>query len=308
MKKRIILNLVFLLTATFMYGQTLEELKAQKAEKEAVAAGISDEISALDKEIKSFPGWTQGASVSLGANINGTNNWFSNDDPTTSAAGWQAGFLGFANLNKEKVFWKNSLILNMGRSKSKIENLDNTTEEVSAKSSYFEASSLGGYYFIKNVAISSEARFETTIFEFFNPGIFTISAGLTWTPIPELAIIVHPLAHQFVLPGSDFSSSTGAKIGATYTGQLAEGVKWNSNLNAFLSFGSDDEAMPVKEASDLSNWTWFNNFIIDNVFKGIGVNLTLGLRSNKQFALAKGVEEDGLQTLWGLGLAYTVGF
>jgi len=308
MKKRIILNLVFLLSATFMFGQTLEELKATKAEKEAVAKGIGVEIADLDKEIRAFPGWTQGASISIGANINGTNNWFANDDPTTSATGWQGGFLGFANLNEEKVFWRNGLVMNMGRSKSKIDNLDGTTEEVSAKSSYFEASSLGGYYFIKNVAISSEARFETTIFEFFNPGIFTLSAGLTWTPIPELAVIVHPLAYQFVLPGGDFSSSAGAKIGATYTGQLVEGVKWNSNLNAFLAYGGDDSADPVLEASDLSNWTWFNNFIIDNVFKGIGVNLTLGLRSNKQFATAKGVEQDGLQTLWGIGLAYTVGF
>ncbi|MBX2816959.1 MAG: hypothetical protein KTR24_13220 [Saprospiraceae bacterium] len=306
--KRIILNLIFLCSASMVFGQTLEELKAQKAEKEAVAAGINEEIAAIDKEIRSFPGWTKGASISLGANLNGTNNWFANDDPTTSATGWQAGFLGFANNNAEKAFWRNSLVMNMGRSKSKITNLDGSEEELSAKSSYFEASSLGGYYFIKNVAISSEARFETTIFEFFNPGILTFSAGFTWTPITELAVVVHPLAYQIVLPSGDFSSAAGAKIGATYTGQITDGVKWNSNLNAFLAYSGDDEATPALAASDLSNWTWFNNFIIDNVWKGIGINLTLGLRNNKQFALAKGSSEDGLQTLWGLGLAYTVGF
>lgn len=307
MKKRLILNLIFLLAATFMYGQTLDELKASKAEKEAVKKGIDDEIADLDKQIREFPGWTRGASLSLGANINGTNNWFANDIPTTSATGWQAGFLGFANLNAEKHFWKNGLVMNMGRSRSKITDPDtNVEEELSARSSYFEASSLGGYYFINNLAISTEARFETTIFEFFNPGILTFSAGFTWTPIPDLAVVVHPLAYQLVLPGGDFSSSAGAKIGATYTGQLAPGVKWNSNLNAFLSYSGDDE-VPFT-AGDLSNWTWFNNFIIDNVFKGIGVNFTLGLRDNKQFALAKGSDDDGLQTLWGIGLAYTVGW
>ena len=306
MRKILFTSLILgaLLPAT--HAQTLEELQAQKAEKEATAATLAGEIAAIDAQISALPGWRKGASLSIGANINGTNNWFANDDPTVSATGWQAGFLGFANNMQEQYFWRNSLAINMGRSRSKITNLDNSEEVVSARSSYLEASSLAGYNFIKNVAISTEARLETTVFEFFNPGIMTFSAGATWTPTPELAIIVHPLAYQIVLPSADFSSALGAKIGATYTGQLTEGVKWNSNLNAFLAYSGDDEAN--LEASDLSNWTWFNNFIIDNVWKGIGINLTLGLRDNKQFAFAKGTEQDGLQTLWGIGLAYTIGF
>jgi hypothetical protein len=71
-------------------------------------------------------------------------------------------------------------------------------------------------------------------------------------------------------------------------------VVWKSNLSAFLSY----------EGSDLSNYTWVNSF--STAVKGVGIGLDIGLRSNKQEALARGREDNPLQSYWLLGLSYAI--
>ena len=94
----------------------------------------------------------------------------------------------------------------------------------------------------------------------------------------------------------NYESSLGAKVVADYTKEIVKGVNWKSNLSAFLSYNG----------SDLSNWTWVNGFGF-SVWKGIGVGVEVGLRNNKQEALALAIEDNPLQTYYVIGLSYNIG-
>jgi hypothetical protein len=81
---------------------------------------------------------------------------------------------------------------------------------------------------------------------------------------------------------------------ADYTKTIVQGLNWKSNLSAFLSY----------ENQDFSNYTWVNTF--STAYKGIGIGLDVGLRNNKQEALAAGLNDNPLQTYWVLGLSYAI--
>jgi len=320
MKKVQIILFAFLFSISSIYAQemgdmTLDQLKTLKGEKEGVKKGVDEEIANIDKLIKEFPGWSRGFGGTFGVDFGGANNWFANDIETVSSRGFGFALNAFANNNADKIFWHNSAnaALNIGTAKNK--DLDSDTglespeEEITSRGSLFTLGSLAGYELFSKVYASAEARYETTLLSFNDPGTLTFSLGFTYKPINNLTIVVHPLGYQLNFPSKDLASATGAKIGANYTGELYRGIKWTSELNAFLAYtGDDDATKPFGPYSggDLSNWTWLNTFAVADVFKGIGVGLTLGLRNNKQLGFAKNVSDPGLQTFYTLGLSYAL--
>ena len=294
-------------------AQTLEELKATKAEKETIKKGIDKEIVDLDKKIKEFSGWTKGLSGLVGLDFAGANNWFANDIETATSSGFGLTINGYVNGNMEKYFVRNSLLATLNTSKATNTDLNGDTgveapkQEITAKASYFELSNLTGFYFAKNIAVSAKGSYTTTIFEFNDPGQLSISAGLTWTPSKSFVAYVHPLAYQWTFPSGDFAAAAGAEIGASYTGTLFPGVDWASNLNAFLAYGGKEVNGTERSAGDLSNWTWMNAFTVADVFKGIGLGVNIGLRNNKQLGFAKNVGDGGgLQVIYSVGLSYAL--
>jgi len=320
MKRVQIFLIAMLLSLGSVYAQelgdmNLEQLKSLKGEKEGVKKGIDEEIANIDKLIKEFPGWARGFGGTLGVDFGGASNWYANDIETVSSRGFGFALNTFANLNAEKFFWHNSAnaALNVGTAKNK--DLDDNTgvedpeEEITSKGSLFTLGSLAGRQIFSKLYASGEARYETTLLSFNDPGTLTFSLGVTWKPINNLTVVIHPLGYQLNFPSKDLASSTGAKIGANYTGELYRGIKWTSELNAFLAYSGDDDATKPfgpYSSGDLSNWTWLNTFAVADVFKGIGVGLTLGLRNNKQLGFAKNVSDPGLQTFYTVGLSYAL--
>jgi hypothetical protein len=110
-------------------------------------------------------------------------------------------------------------------------------------------------------------------------------------------VVIHPLNYNFVFSenGFDYQSSFGTKIVADYKREIVKGIKWTSNLSAFMSY----------KGIDLSNWTWING--LTTSVKGFGIGLDIGLRSNRQEAEAAGRTNNPLQTYWVLGLTYALG-
>ncbi|MEL6986796.1 MAG: DUF3078 domain-containing protein [Bacteroidota bacterium] len=287
---------------TFGYGQTLEELKKMKDEKAAQLSALQGEVNGLQKQIDEFPGWKVGGLGIVGFDLNGNSDWFAIDDPQSSSDALGFNFSGFANLDEDKLFWRNLLLVNLRRTNSK-QHPDSTS--VTAITDALDLSSLFGYKLSEKLALSAEGRYTTTVLNFNDPGKLLLSAGVTWTPIQDLVVIIHPLGYEFNFPSGEFSSAPGAKIGATYAREIVPGVAWSSSLNAFLAYSGDDDSTPVKSAGDLSNWTWINGFAF-SVFKGIGVGLNVGLRNDKQLALSKGLSNNPLQSYYTLGLSYTL--
>ncbi len=304
--KKLILTLVVALTTFSLTAQTVEELKTKLGEKNAEIGKLQGEAAALQAQIDAFPGWKFGTSGTIGANFSGFSDWYTNALPNSSNGNIGITFNGFANLDRDKYFWRNSLNINLGWVK-----IDDTTDNVDAgfeaTTDVFSLTSLYGYKLNDKWAASALAEYRTSFSNFNDPGYLDFGVGVTWTPIPELVVVIHPLNYNWVFSSgdADFESSLGAKFVAEYNKTFGK-FKFRSNLSGFYSYKS----------SDLSNWTWVNSLGF-NVWKGIGVGLEGGLRSNKQETFNLAVDSAGnqlnstlettdnqVQSYWLIGLSY----
>lgn len=306
-------KLLFTVGAFFLLisitAQTEEELKSQIGPKKDSIAAIQGRVSALQAQLDALPGWKIGAFGTIGGSFSGFNNWFSQGIPNNNSGTIGFTVNAFANQQEEKFFWRNAANVNLNW--VKLDDKDDPTDDDGFREStdVFNISSLYGRKLSEKFAISGLAEYRTTILSNFNdPGYLDLGVGATWTPIPDLVVVIHPLNYNFVFSDEDtiFNSSLGAKIVADYTKQI-RAVSFKSNLSMFQSY----------ESGDLSNWTWTNSFAY-TLWKVIGVGFDFGLRNNKQETLNYIVNnaptpdptatfdtiDNELQTYWTLGLSY----
>lgn len=274
--KNILLFTALFLSCAFGFGQTEEELKAQLAPKKDSIKAIQARVDAIKAEIATLPGWKKGAFGTIGANISSFNNWYAQGTPNNSSGNIGVTVNGFANLQQDKFFWRNSGNLNLGW--VKFDDKDDPDDDDSFKQAtdVFTITSLYGRKLNEKFAISALGEYRTTILNNFNdPGYLDLGVGATWTPITDLVVVIHPLNYNFVFSSNDavFESSLGAKIVADYTRKIGK-VNFKTNLSMFQSYKS----------SNLSNYTWINSLGY-TLWNGIGLGFEFGLRNNKQEAL-----------------------
>ncbi len=305
--KKIILGCLCLLATGLTYAQSEEELKASLAAKKDSINAIQGRADAIQAEIDRLPGWKVGAFGTIGGNLSNFTNWYAQGIPNNSSGNIGFTVNGFANLKRDRFFWRNALTTNL--SWVKLDDKDNPNDDDSFRQTVdvFNLSSLYGWKLSEQFAISALGEYRTTLLSNFNdPGYLDLGIGATWTPVENLLVVIHPLNYNFVFSKGDsvFDSSMGAKIMADYTREIGA-VSFKSNLSAFLSY----------ESSNFNNWTWTNSFSY-KLWKMIGVGFDFGLRSNKQEALNYAINTLGdtgatfdsidnkLQTYWTLGLTY----
>jgi len=305
--KKLLLLFTVLLGVTAMNAQTLDELKAEQKVKQDSLAAVQERIDALQGKIDAFPGWKRGAFGTIGGNLSGFNNWYSKGTPNSSNGNIGIAVNAFANLDREKFFWRNSANANL--SWVKLDDTNNNTDadaDFNYATDVFSLTSLYGYKLSDKWAVSALGQYSSTIENFNNPGYLDLGVGATWTPIPELVVVIHPLNYNYVFSKNDavFESSVGAKIVADYTKQWDK-LSFKSNFSTFQSYKS----------ANLSNWTWINSLGY-TLWKGIGVGVDFGLRNNKQEALNNALGQNlattptfdnvdnKLQSYWMFGLNY----
>lgn len=303
--KKVILIVAALFGSTYMFAQTLEELKAEQGLKKDSIAALQAKVDAIDSKIKALPGWKIGAIGTIGGSLSGSDNWYSKGIPNSSAGNIGFTVNAIANLLEEKFFWRNSANVNLSWVKFDDKDDPNDKSDFEQANDIFNLSSLYGRKLSEKFAISALAEYRTTLLSNFNdPGYLDVGVGATWTPITSLIVVIHPLNYNFVFSKGDnvFESSLGAKIVADYAKKIGD-VKFKSNLSIFQSYKS----------SNYSNWTWTNTFGY-TLWKGIGVGFDFGLRKNKQEAVNYANDPDitfdnvdnKLQTYWMVGLNYNL--
>ena len=304
--KKILITLVCLCSITFSFSQDKEALNKQKAEKQAEVDKYQGEVDAIQSQIDALPGWRYGAFGTLGGSISEFNNWYAQGSPNNSSGNIGFTVNGYANKIEDTYFWRNSLTLNLNWVKLNDKDDETDDENFKPTTDVFNISSLYGYELTEKWALSAFGEYRTTILDNFNdPGYLDLGIGITWTPIKDLIVVIHPLNYNFVFADDTaiFDSSLGAKIVADYTKKIGQ-LNIKSNLSVFQSYKSED----------LSNWTWTNSLGY-TVWKNIGVGLDFGLRDNKQEALNYFVNtletndtfdtvDNKLQTFWTFGLSY----
>lgn len=313
--------LLLVLSAGSLQAQTLEELKAQKAElvakqneKKAEADAFNGDISALEKQIEILSGWQTGLNGLIGLNFNSSNNWQANANANSSSSTLNLGVAAFANNIKEKTFWRNNLNANIswqGLDNDTNDDMEGTDFLANRNGDLLVGSSLFGLRFSESLAATALADLNTSVFNFLSPGTVDFGIGATWTPttIPNLVVVAHPLTYNLAfsgVDGVDSQGALGAKVKATYALQLPGNVSWSSNLGVFLPYNNDKTAVTflnedgVEETSEETqfSYTWINSFNIADLWKGVGVGFTVGIRQ-------AGLEyPPGLQSYTALGLTY----
>lgn len=275
----------------------LEEAEAQLKALQTQVNGLKSDIAQITEQLTPYPRWNKGLLSNIGLNFSNFNNWLPKGQPSTSAVNIGLSTTGFANAQFENAFWRNSANLTLGWLKFDDKDNPDDNSEFQVAADAFNLTSLYGRNITKKIAISALGEYRTSVLDgqLNNPGYLDLGMGATWTPIPDLVVVAHPLNYNFVFAEDDvnFDSSIGTKIVADYTRAFGN-FGWKSNLSTFVSY----------ENGDLSNWTWVNNF--STAVKGIGVGLDIGLRNNKQEALSAGKTDNPLQTYWILGLSYAI--
>ncbi|MCF6294365.1 MAG: DUF3078 domain-containing protein [Flavobacteriaceae bacterium] len=308
MNKKLLFTSLFLLSISFSFSQTKEELKVEQQTKKDSIATLQSKANALQAKIDALPGWRTGAFGTIGGSISNFNNWYAQGIPNNSSGNIGFTVNAYANLIQEKFFWRNALTTNLNW--VKLDDKDNLTDgdSFNPTTDVFNLSSLYGRKLNQKLAVSGLLEYRTTLLNNFNdPGYLDLGVGATWTPITDLVVVIHPLNYNFVFSNESniFDSSLGAKILADYTRKIGN-ISFKSNLSMFQSYKS----------SDLSNWTWTNSFSY-TLWKMIGVGFDFGLRSSKQEALNYAINtlgntnatfdtiDNSLQTYWTLGLSYS---
>ncbi len=306
--KKCICMLAAMAGTWFTVAQSADELKAEKAAKKDSIAAIQGRVDALQAKLDAIPGWKTGAFGIIGGSFSSFDNWYAQGIPNNASGAIGFTVNAFANLKEEKFFWRNAANLNLKW--VKLDDKDDPTDDDSFRETtdVFNLSSLYGRNITKTLAASGLMEYRTTILSNINdPGYLDLGVGGTWTPIPDLVVVVHPLNYNFVFSKEDniFDSSMGAKIVADYTRKIGA-VSFKTNFSTFQSYKN----------SDLSNWTWTNSFAY-TLWNMIGVGFDFGLRSSKQEALNYAINtlgdtgatfdtiDNDLQTYYTLGLSYS---
>ncbi len=295
-----------------LHAQTEEELLATKAVKEAELATLQPQLNELSGKVETlksdiavlkeqttpYPRWDIGSLGNVGFSFSSFSDWLSKSNPNTTAINIGFTGTGFANLQQRKYFWRNNANLTLGWVKFNDRDDPTDSKEFRVAADAFSASTLFGYKLTEKFALSTLGEYRTSVLDdrLNDPGYLDIGAGVTWTPIIDLVVVLHPVNYNFIFSsdGYDYKSSLGLKFVADYKKEITKGISWKSNLSAFMSY----------EGTDLSNWTWVNGFTTSR--KGIGLGLDIGLRGNKQEALAAGRTDNPVQSYWIVGVSFAL--
>lgn len=294
----------------FTQAQSLEELKSKKATLAAAKAveqaqvdSFAAEIEKLNSQIQILSGWQTGFNGVIGLNFGNSSNWASNANPNSSFSNLSIGLNAYANIIKKKSFWRNTFISN-----TNWQSLDTDTDDTE-KDKFLEnrttdvltIGSLFGLRMNQDIAISALGDFNSSIFNFLEPGSLDFGVGATYTPhqLPNFVAVVHPFTYHIAFPAPEDGSALkttgglGSKIKLTYNYKFKGGISWASNLGTFIPY-----TQPKADSNDaeLFEYTWINT-VSFTVWKGIGVGVTFGLRQAD-------FEFDGTQSFSNIGISY----
>jgi hypothetical protein len=307
MKKLYILFIGLMVFAVNMNAQSLEELKAKKADlasqaaaKQAEVNALNGEIGSLNSQIDILSGWTKGFSGNIGFDFNKSKNWVASPNADASSSSLAISLASFANKMSEKTMWRNKGLLNMAWQDVNLvdSDLDTTGLFDNGTVDILNLSSLYGYRIHPKFAITTLAELNTSVRNFVNPGAFDFGVGGTWTPSNNLVVVVHPLNYHAGLSrtdGIDGAGALGLKLRADYTNTYnlaGKNMNLSSTLTGFIPYSTPEGTNGVME------YTWVNSISFE-LWKGIGVGIGAGLRKAD-------FESSDTQSYYTLGLSYNL--
>ena len=272
----------------------LEEWDLDIKEAQAEVNKIKAELKYLEDSLKVYPIWSKGVFGTIGFNFSRFEDWLSKTESNTSASTIGYTFNGFFNLEEKKYFWNNTLKLNQSwqRFENKAIPSENDGFQVSADA--FTYNSLWGYKVSKKFATSALLEYKTGLLQkrLNNPGTLDFGFGMTWKPVKDMVVAIHPVNYNSVFAKDNSRSSFGLKTIAEYSRKFFGGISWTTSFSGFKSYKNDD----------LNNWSWTNG--LGKTIKGLGIGFDVSFKQSKQEAIVRDLENNPFQWYYILGLSY----
>ena len=301
-------------------AQNLSQLKKLQADKigsiadfQAQIDAVQGELDAIEDEIDRLSGWRKGITGIIGYDLMRANGWVANPIPNSRAASLNIGLSGYLLRDTEKTFWYNTVSVVKAWN-----DVDISVDEMDDDIGLFDNSILdnlnlsshAGYKLSDKLAISAQAELNTSIHNFLEPATLDLGLGITWFPIQNLTVLVHPLNYNIAFPpesgdliGLETSGSVGAKVRADYYNNfkiLSKNVNWTSSFTAYFPYTSIDDIIidGTTFSPEVNYYTWLNSFSFE-IWKGVGVGIGWGLREAD-------FESNDFQSYYNLGLSYNI--
>ena len=296
---------------------SIEDLRTLHTKRSASIAdlqsqidGLQTEVDGIQAEIDKLSGWRKGISGLFGFDFANSSEWVSNRNADARATSLSIGLNGFLHNDKEKTFWYNKGIIqkawqdvDKNAEDRSIENdglFDNETVDV------LNISSLFGYKIREKLAVSALAELNTSIGQFLDPGTLDIGVGVTWLPIQNMTVTLHPINYHYAFSGIDGLESVGAlgtKFRLDYFNDFnlsGVGINWTTTITGFVPYSDEESLVTLDDGSEftsgLREYTWINTISI-KLIKGFGIGIGLGLRNSK-------FESQNTQTYTTFGVTY----
>ena len=272
----------------------LEAWNLKIKEAEAAADKIKKELDVLADSLKVYPIWSKGVFGTIGFNFSRFQNWLSKNESNTSASTIGYSFNGYFNLEEQKYFWNNTLKLAQSWQRFKDKDNEERNDGFQVSADAFTYSSLWGYKISEKLATSALLEYKTGLLQnrLNNPGTLDFGIGMTWKPIKNLIVAVHPVNYNSVFAEENAISSFGVKAISEYSRKFFKGINWTTSLSVFSSYKS----------YDLNNWSWTNGLGKD--IKGIGIGLDISFKQSRQEAIVRELDNNPIQWYYVFGLSY----
>jgi len=318
MKNLVIIAMAFFFAGGFgtVEAQQVEDLKRELAELETTMEANTKTRVSLEDQIAKLvtSGWNFGGVGAV------TGNWAAFSDwALAENARDNMNVLGdvslYGNYNADKFFWRNGVNMRLGyqRFEETIEESDTTGGTWDNSLDEIFLSSLAGYKISEELALSALFDARTTFGTFFDPAYISLGAGVTYTPHPNFAVVLHPATAQGVFVRSEAKKAEfgvgaddlgdglysfgdgagvklefGAKIVVDYTKSnfLIPGLTYTGRADAFIPYGSS-KSYEVFNVVTNTQYT-----VSEESDRNIQVNITnkLGYALSKYINLAVGID------------------
>ena len=305
----------------FISAQNISELKAVQEDKlgmindwEAQIKAAQGEIDVIQNQIDVLNGWRKGTSGLIGFNWSRSDDWAGSPNPDSRSSALNIDLTGYLNHDKGKTFWHNRASVVKAWTDIDITNaeIDDENDRLwdNGTLDILNISSLGGYKLNDKLAISAQAELNSSLGNFLEPGTIDFGLGITWLPIRNMTVMVHPFNYNIAFPaidaieGVETSGSLGAKARLDYFIDfviLGNDVNWTTSFSAFIPY-TDLDAIELDGGGTfrpkVNSFQWLNNLSF-TVWKGIGVGFGWGMRKAD-------FEIDDFQYYTNFGISYNI--
>ncbi|MEY4594507.1 MAG: hypothetical protein RIQ47_917 [Bacteroidota bacterium] len=261
MKKIITLSCILSIACTVI-------TKAQVSNVGAIASFTGDTLKS--EKVDSL--WRTGGFINVNFSQVSLSSWAPGGESSYSISG---GFSGFANYDKGRLRWDNSLITSYALQQTSTNGLRKTDDQIDLTSKL-------GYRFKKNqkwyysALVNFKSQFangydyakdpDNVISHFLAPAYVTSSFGFTWRPKDYFEVLISPVTSKLTLvmdkaisdaggfgvtPGKNVRSEFGAYMNARFRKEIMPNVTLASRLELFNNYS--DANKPNRKNVDV-NW------------------------------------------------------